>query len=55
LNDDERRRRFSENARHDILANASPEGMFEGFRACVEALTTGRDVALSRVPLRGEQ
>jgi len=54
LNDDERRRRFSEKARHDILANASPEGMFEGFRACVESLTAGRNAAPSRVPLRGE-
>ncbi len=55
LNDDERRRRFSESARHDILAHASPEGMFEGFRACVESLTIEREAALTELALRGER
>jgi glycosyltransferase involved in cell wall biosynthesis len=36
LNDDRRRAEMSGNARHDILANASTEGMFDGFLAAVE-------------------
>jgi glycosyltransferase involved in cell wall biosynthesis len=55
LHDDERRRQFSENARHDILENASPEGMFQGFRACVESLTAREAPAPTRLALRGER
>jgi glycosyltransferase involved in cell wall biosynthesis len=38
LDNDEERRRMSENARRDILANASIEGMFAGFLACARHL-----------------
>ncbi len=38
LTDDEARRRFSENARHDILTNASISNMFDGFRDCIDAI-----------------
>jgi glycosyltransferase involved in cell wall biosynthesis len=36
LNDDELRKEFSNNARQEILRNASPHNMFLGFRRCVE-------------------
>ncbi|NLH77920.1 MAG: glycosyltransferase family 4 protein [Acidobacteria bacterium] len=36
LDDDEERARFAENARRDILANASIEGMFQGFLQNIE-------------------
>jgi len=39
LDNDEQRRRMSANARRDILANASIEGMFDGFLSCVTYLT----------------
>jgi glycosyltransferase involved in cell wall biosynthesis len=42
LDNDELRARFSAYAREDILREASIEGMFEGFRACVNHLTAGR-------------
>jgi glycosyltransferase involved in cell wall biosynthesis len=42
LNDDQQRRRFSENARHDIMLHASIENMFLGFRTCVESITGQR-------------
>jgi len=38
LDNDESRRRMSANARRDILANASIEGMFQGFLSCVSYL-----------------
>jgi len=38
LDNDVERRRMSENARRDILANASIEGMFAGFLACARHL-----------------
>lgn len=55
LNDDQRRHQFSANARHDILANASIEGMFQGFRACVESLRERQPAAVPHVALRGQQ
>ena len=55
LGDDDRRRKFSENARHDILANASPEGMFQGFKACVESVMQKRAAALAQLAVRGER
>lgn len=39
LNDDALRRQFSENAREDILREASVETMFQGFFQCVSALS----------------
>jgi glycosyltransferase involved in cell wall biosynthesis len=41
IDNDEERHRMSENARRDILANASIEGMFQGFLSCVQHLTCG--------------
>ncbi|MFQ5786369.1 MAG: glycosyltransferase family 4 protein [Thermodesulfobacteriota bacterium] len=38
LNNDQVRREFSENARKDILENASIENMFNGFKRCIEFL-----------------
>ncbi|HVZ84475.1 MAG TPA: glycosyltransferase family 4 protein [Terracidiphilus sp.] len=35
LDNDQERTRMSANARHDILANASIDGMFQGFLSCV--------------------
>jgi glycosyltransferase involved in cell wall biosynthesis len=55
LSDDQRRRQFSANARHDILANASIEGMFQGFKACAESVTERQPAALPPVPVRGQQ
>jgi len=40
LDNDEARREFSRNARQDILREASIEGMFSGFKQCVDYLTT---------------
>ncbi len=42
LDNDEQRRRMSANARRDILANASIEGMFHGFLSCVTYLTRAK-------------
>jgi glycosyltransferase involved in cell wall biosynthesis len=39
LDHDEMRSRFSRNAREDILREASIEGMFSGFKSCVDFLT----------------
>lgn len=39
IDNDAERRRMSENARRDILAEASIEGMFEGFLSCVERIS----------------
>jgi glycosyltransferase involved in cell wall biosynthesis len=39
LDDDERRRQMSANARRSILANASIGGMFDGFFSCVSHLS----------------
>ena len=39
IDNDEERRRMSANARRDILANASIEGMFNGFLSCVQHLS----------------
>jgi glycosyltransferase involved in cell wall biosynthesis len=39
IDNDAERRRMSENARRDILANASTEGMFQGFLSCVQFLS----------------
>lgn len=39
LDNDQERRRMSVNARRDILACASIEGMFEGFLSCVSSLS----------------
>ncbi len=39
LDNDQERRRMSQNARRDILDNASPEGMFKGFLACAQYLS----------------
>ena len=38
LGDDEKRKQFSENARRDILNNASIEKMYQGFARCVDFL-----------------
>jgi glycosyltransferase involved in cell wall biosynthesis len=43
LDDDALRSEFSRNAREDILREASIEGMFSGFQACVDYLTAGDD------------
>ena len=42
VDDDELRARFSRHARESILRNASIEGMFGGFRDCVEFMTAKR-------------
>jgi glycosyltransferase involved in cell wall biosynthesis len=42
ITDDADRRRLSANARRDIMANASIEGMFQGFLNCVEFMAHGR-------------
>jgi glycosyltransferase involved in cell wall biosynthesis len=39
IDNDEQRRRMSENARRDILRQASIEGMFGGFLSCVQFLS----------------
>ena len=39
IDNDEERRRMSENARRDILAHASIEGMFTGFLSCVSHIS----------------
>jgi glycosyltransferase involved in cell wall biosynthesis len=39
IDNDEVRRRMSENARRDILTHASIEGMFDGFLSCVRYLS----------------
>ncbi len=39
IDDDAERRRMSENARRDILAQASIEGMFTGFLSCVQHIS----------------
>jgi glycosyltransferase involved in cell wall biosynthesis len=39
LDNDQERRRMSANARHDIVAHASIEGMFDGFLSCVLQLS----------------
>jgi glycosyltransferase involved in cell wall biosynthesis len=39
IDNDQERRRMSENARRDILTHASIEGMFSGFLACVRYLS----------------
>ena len=39
IDNDEERRRMSENARRDIRASASIEGMFDGFLSCVRYLS----------------
>ncbi len=39
IDNDAERRRMSENARRDILAHASIEGMFDGFLSCVRYLS----------------
>ncbi len=39
LDDDDTRKAFSRNAREDILREASIEGMFSGFRNCIEYIT----------------
>jgi glycosyltransferase involved in cell wall biosynthesis len=41
LDDNDLRADFSRNARQDILQEASIEGMFSGFKACVDYLTGG--------------
>jgi len=41
LDDDELRLQFSRHAREDILREASIEGMFAGFKSCVDFLTAG--------------
>jgi glycosyltransferase involved in cell wall biosynthesis len=41
LDNDDLRAEFSRHAREDILREASIEGMFSGFKACVDYLTTG--------------
>jgi glycosyltransferase involved in cell wall biosynthesis len=41
LDDDNLRAEFSRHARQDILREASIEGMFSGFKACVDHLTAG--------------
>jgi glycosyltransferase involved in cell wall biosynthesis len=38
LANDEERKRLSQNAREDILNHGSVQGMFEGFRQCLESL-----------------
>ena len=40
LDNDQLRSEFSRNARQDILREASVEGMFSGFKACVDFLTS---------------
>jgi glycosyltransferase involved in cell wall biosynthesis len=55
LEDDRKRSEFSSNARHDITTSASIDGMFQGFRACVESLTTIDSMASDDVVFRGEQ
>jgi glycosyltransferase involved in cell wall biosynthesis len=42
LTNDEKRRELSENARNDIAKTASIDGMFMGFKRCVDAMTAGR-------------
>jgi glycosyltransferase involved in cell wall biosynthesis len=54
LRDDAKRREFSANARHDIMTNASIEGMFRGFKACVESLTPATADGLGQIVPRGE-
>lgn len=44
LDDDKLRAEFSRNARQDILAEASTEGMFKGFNDCVEFMHRGNGV-----------
>jgi glycosyltransferase involved in cell wall biosynthesis len=44
LDNDELRAQFSQHAREDITANASIEGMFSGFRECVEYLAALREI-----------
>ena len=39
LDNDALRQEFSQNARADILQNASVEGMYHGFRDCVKFMT----------------
>lgn len=47
LEKDETRARFSQQAREDIMAEASTEGMFSGFKHCVEYLTSRHKVQQS--------
>ncbi len=54
LDNDELRAHFSQHAREDILANASIEGMFIGFRKCVEYLTSQKELRKSLVEARPE-
>ncbi|MBN1366085.1 MAG: glycosyltransferase, partial [Syntrophaceae bacterium] len=39
IHNDEIRQEFSQNARHDILRNASVSNMYMGFKNCVDSLT----------------
>lgn len=47
LDNDEVRARFSQQAREDIMAEASIEGMYSGFEKCVVYLTSGHKVQSS--------
>lgn len=47
LDKDEVRAQFSQHAREDIMAEASTEGMFSGFKQCVDYLTKQHKVRLS--------
>jgi glycosyltransferase involved in cell wall biosynthesis len=42
LDNDALRAEFSQNARHDILAEASTEGMFKGFLNCADFISGER-------------
>jgi glycosyltransferase involved in cell wall biosynthesis len=48
LDNDQERRRMSENARRDILTHASIEGMFDGFLSCVQYLSRRSPVLARR-------
>jgi glycosyltransferase involved in cell wall biosynthesis len=54
LNDDKLRDEFSRHARRDILREASIEGMFAGFKACVDYMTVddASDRDLNPVPAK---
>src|ERR1700739_4725384 len=45
LDNDQERRRMSANARRDILANASIDGMFDGFLSCALSLSADHKLA----------
>jgi glycosyltransferase involved in cell wall biosynthesis len=53
IDNDEERRRMSENARRDILTHASIEGMFNGFLSCVQSISRRPSVEFRAGSTRG--